>query len=107
MAQGKSEEQIIHDIEYHIGFHRDDCDFPNWYVGITAHPEGRLFNEHNVNKDDKCDWIYRRAVDVRVARRVEKYFVEKHGTQGGPGGGDDRSLFVYAYRVSSHTSQQV
>ena len=103
----KTEEQIIHDIERRIGWERDSEDFPNWYVGITANPDDRLFNDHNVNKDDKGDWICRQAADIQVAREVERYFIEKHRTKGGPGGGDDRSLFVYAYRMSSHTKQDV
>ena len=80
----KTKEQIIHDIEYHVGWERDSEDFPHWYVGITANPEDRLFNDHNVNKDDKGDWIYRQAADVQVAREVERYFIEKHLTKGGP-----------------------
>ena len=102
----KTKEQIIHDIEYHVGWERDSEDFPHWYVGITANPDDRLFNDHNVNKDDKGDWIYRQAADVQVAREVERYFIEKHRTKGGPGGGDNHSRYVYAYRVSSHTKQE-
>ena len=101
----KTKDQIIECIERHVGWERDSEDFPNWYVGITANPEVRLFNDHSVNEDDKNDWIWKQAEDNQVAREVERHLIEKRGTQGGPGGGDDRSLFVYAYRMSSHTNQ--
>ena len=102
----KTKDQIIKCIEYYVGWKRDPEDFPNWYGGITANPKERLFNDHNVNEDDKNDWIWERAESDKVAREVENH-LKKRGMQGGPGGGDDRSLFVYAYRVSSHTKQDV
>ena len=103
----KTKDQIIECIEYYVGWKRDPEDFPNWYGGITANPKERLFDDHNVNEDDKNEWICERAESSQVAREVERYFIEKKGTQGGPGGGDDRSLFVYAYRVNSQTKQDV
>jgi len=63
-----------------------------------------LFVEHNVNK--KGCWISRETSSSDLARAVEKYFIDKHKTQGGTGGGDDDSVCVYAYEVTNKTVEQ-
>lgn len=66
-----------------------------WYVGIATDPEARLFNDHNVDRE-KGAWIYERAQSSRIARQVEQAYL-KTGHDGGTGGGDDDSVFVYAF----------
>ena len=49
----KTKDEIIDDIEFHVGHHNSEDsseEFPNWYVGITANPDERLFNDHKVKK---------------------------------------------------------
>lgn len=93
------EKTIKADIENHIG-----TGYSNWYVGIAKDPKERLFKDHNVDEKNGS-WIYRKAESREVAERIEKYFIEVHGTQGNPGGGSDETTFVYAYKVTDSTRE--
>jgi len=95
----KTRDQIIADIEDHIGNNGDD--FGSWYVGIAASPRERLFNDHNV-KEKGDAWIFREATSSAVAREAENYFIDVKGTQGG---GDYSSQSVYAYKIKPHTRE--
>lgn len=96
-----SEEQIKKEIKEHI--QNRGGSYSDWYVGISEEPRKRLFEEHGVN--EKTDaWIYRQATSNKVARRIEKYFVDVLGTDGAPGGGDVNTIYVYAYKKKSHTN---
>ena len=75
--------------------------YSGWYVGIASDPRTRLFNDHAVREKGDC-WIYRLCTSSQVARDVEDYFIQL-GMQGGPGGGDDSSKYVYAYKIAPHT----
>ncbi len=92
----KSEEQIKSDIKNFVN--ENGGAYSDWYVGISEDPESRL-QQHG----SKNAWIYREATSNEVARRIEKYFVEVLGTDGGSGGGDEYSDYVYAYKKNSHT----
>ena len=97
-----SERQIVDDIEAHIASRGGA--YSEWYVGITRDPEQRLFTDHNVNRNtDK--WFYKKATSSTSARNIENYFINSHGTDGGTGGGDDNTDYVYAYRKNSHTRE--
>ena len=74
-----------------------------WYVGITANPRNRLFNDHGVDEHNGA-WIFRQASSAAAAREVEMAYVEA-GHAGGPGGGDDTAVFVYAYLITNETRQ--
>lgn len=87
----KTRDQIIADIEAHIG--NNGADFGNWYVGIAASPRDRLFNDHNVRENGDA-WIFREAASSAVAREVEYFFINVKGTHGGAGGGDASSRSV-------------
>lgn len=69
-----------------------------WYVGITANPRRRLFEDHKVDEDNGV-WIYGPADSAAVARDVEKQLL-RDGCQGGSGGGDSAARYVYAYRIT-------
>jgi hypothetical protein len=76
--------------------------YPKWYSGIASNPRERLFEEHNVS--EKSDWwIYRECSSAQSARNVEEALL-KLGCDGGPGGGDESSVHVYAYKKSSGTN---
>jgi hypothetical protein len=49
-------------------------------------------------------WIFREASSSIIAREVENYFVNTLGTDGGSGGGDQSSIYVYAYKKTSSTN---
>jgi hypothetical protein len=74
-----------------------------WYVGIASDPRQRLFTDHSVS-ETRDAWIYRDLGDDTSSRRVEKAFLDA-GCQGGGGGGDWRTRFVYAYKVTSNTRE--
>lgn len=73
----------------------------NWYVGVAADARDRLFNEHNVLEKGGA-WTYQDCGTDTVARQVENHFL-RLGCQGGPGGGDHRSKYVYAYKITPTT----
>lgn len=98
----KSKENIIVGFEAYIAKHGGR--FGDWYVGVAANPQVRLFQDHNVNESADA-WIYQDAGNDEVARSVEKYFLEIRLTQGGSGGGDSSTRFVYAYKTGPHTGE--
>lgn len=83
---------------------QEDGDFNNWYVGIATSPRERLFTDHNVN-EKVSPWIFREAFGSFIARKVEEYFVDTLGTDGGTGGGDATTKYVYAYLKTSSTKE--
>ncbi|MGB0682760.1 MAG: hypothetical protein ACPGOV_08630 [Magnetovibrionaceae bacterium] len=93
-------QQIVNEIAGHIrncgGQYRD------WYVGIAANPEDRLFSAHRVRKQGDA-WIFRPAANENAARQIERHFINSLGTKGGGGGGTSATRFVYAYRIGHHT----
>src|SRR5947209_6922608 len=78
--------------------------YSDWYVGIAQDPKGRLFRDHNVDQNNS-QWIYRLAGTRDAADRIEQYFTRQLGTSGNPGGGDDKTIWVYAYRIQWYTKQ--
>jgi len=51
---------------------------------------------------EKSWWIFKDCGSDLIARQVEKYF-HLRGCQGGPGGGDRDTRFVYAYKITRTT----
>lgn len=96
----KTEQEIITDILNHIK--NEGSSFSKWYVGIASDIKKRLFGDHKVPEKDHW-FIYRNASSSDVARKIEKHFIDKHGTSGGPGGGDNTTTYVYAYKMTSIT----
>ena len=89
----KSKQEIIAAVDAYMR----QFQYPNsdWYVGIAADPQERLFNGLNVDEDNGF-WIYEHANSVETAREVEQaYLVGGH--DGGGGGGSTDSTYVYAY----------
>lgn len=93
--------QIINDITNHLA----KCGIKAWnevYVGIAKDPRDRLFNGHRVNEKSGI-YIAREAFSSQDAREVEKTLLAK-GADGGPGGGDDDTTYVYAYKKTVYTA---
>jgi hypothetical protein len=88
-----------------IAAHVQSCggSYSEWYCGIAADAQERLFNDHSVDSKNGR-WIYRQCANSADARAVEDYFVQR-GMKGGPGGGDSTTTYVYAYRITSSTRE--
>ena len=78
--------------------------YNNWYVGIASSPKDRLFTDHNVNEAGG-HWIYQDAGSQAAARKIEKFILDTHSTQGGKGGGDETTTWVYAYAITPQTTE--
>ncbi len=74
----------------------------DWYAGISSDPEGRLFDDHGVDKASNS-WAYMGCESGALARIVEKRFLDA-GCDGGLGGGDADSRFVYVYLKTGMTA---
>src|SRR5574344_179961 len=96
----KEKKIIIEKVDAHIN---KSLPYSSWYCGIAADPEKRLFEEHNVPKKNHY-WIYRKCENDTIAREIEKHFLDK-GCDGGDGGGDNHTIYVYAYKKSSVTKE--
>lgn len=72
-----------------------------WYVGIAADIAQRLHGDHRVPNENHW-FIWREAFSSDDARAIEKAFLE-WGCDGGPGGGDHTTRFVYAYLKAAGT----
>ncbi len=96
----KNEETIKKEIKEHIS--KRGGTYPEWYVGITNDTDRRLFQEHNVSEENDI-WIRKNAGTLSKAEKIERYFTEELGTDGAPGGAENDSIYVYAYKKNSHT----
>ena len=99
----ETKEQIISDFKDYIA-KNSSASYSDWYVGIASKPEERLFTDHNVKKVGDY-WIYSEAQSTSIAREIEQYFIEQFKTDGGTGGGDNTTKWVYAYRMTSTTEE--
>jgi hypothetical protein len=97
---GATKVQIITDIDAYMK-QRGGTN-TSWYVGIAADARSRLFNDHRVSETEDT-WIYRQAMSSTVARETERAYLDT-GHDGGPGGGDDDTTYVYAYLKSRRTN---
>ncbi len=77
--------------------------YSDFYIGITNDIERRLFDEHNVPRENH--WrIHRKAINKEHAQSVEEHFLDK-GMKGDTGGGTDDSVYVYCYEISRITKE--
>lgn len=95
----KTVAEIIQEIDNYIS--KRGGGYSDWYVGIASDPHDRVFNDHNVDKNNDA-WIIRDCGSEVAARKVEKYFLDR-GCDGGTGGGDNSTTYAYAYKKNTHT----
>ncbi len=77
--------------------------YSGWYCGIASNWESRLFDEHKVPRKQDYWYIARPCDNDTAARNVEKGLLEI-GCDGGKGGGDETSVWVYVYLKGSMTN---
>ena len=95
----KTAQSIYSEIVAHI--EEEGGHASTWYAGITGNIEQRLFRDHNVPKAGHW-YITREARSAQSARNIEIALI-RYGCDGGSGGGDDDSVFVYAYKKTGAT----
>ena len=76
-------------------------DYEDWYIGITRDLDEKLFDFHKV--DENGIWISFGADTEEVAKKVEKYFLDKK-TDGNPTGLEEDARIVYVYKKNSKTT---
>ena len=93
-------QQVYEEIVAHIK--KQGGEYSSWYCGIASDWEARLFDDHNVPRKD-----YWRAAckcyDYDDAKKVEDALL-KLGCDGGRGGGDETTVYVYAYLKGTMTN---
>jgi len=99
--QAQNAQQVYDEIVAHIK--KQGFAYSKWYCGIASDWEDRLFNDHQVPKKGRA-YIARRCHNHEDARAVEKAIIEL-GIDGGPGGGDETTIYVYAYHKGDMTTQ--
>lgn len=96
----KEHQDIISEFEEFIDYLGGK--YPRFYVGITDNPPRRLHGsgEHNVSMYE--EYLFRKAGDSDAARLIEHHFLEQ-GCDGGQGGGDGNSTYIYIYLKTPFT----
>jgi hypothetical protein len=97
----KNKEEIMREIKNYM--ENEEGEYSDWYVGISQDAQNRLFNEHQISEEEDL-WIIEEAYSVDDARFIEHYFVEMLDTDGGPGGGDEDAVMVYAYKKTYNSN---
>lgn len=78
-------------------------EYSDWYAGIASNWKDRLFEDHQIPNENYKWWIARQCVSNIAARNVEDA-LRKLGCDGAPGGGDESTIYVYAYLKGSMTN---
>lgn len=94
------EQQAYDEIVAHIK--KQGGAYSDWYCGIASDAKNRLFVGHNVPQKDYY-WVYRQCDSNAAARNVEEKLL-KLGCDGGVGGGDEATIYVYAYLKGTMTN---
>lgn len=80
-----------------------DGPYSQWYCGIAADWEDRLFDGHQIPSKAYQWWKVYKCVSYASAGKAEDALHEL-GCDGGPGGGDEATVYVYAYLKGSMTN---
>ena len=96
----KTDTQIVSEIKNYVGYDS----YRNWYAGIASDPRARLFNDHCVDEHNGL-WVYDIALNEQHARSAENALLSS-GFDGGNGGGDNTTVWVYAYKKGSNTQEK-
>ncbi len=93
-------QQVYNEIVAHI--QKQAGAYSKWYCGIASNWTDRLFNDHQVPR--KGHWhIARQCYNDNDTRAIEKALFDL-GCDGGVGGGDHTTVYVYAYLKGTMTN---
>jgi len=98
--EAQDAQQVLDEIVAHIK--KQGGAYSRWYCGIASDWENRLFNEHQVPRENYW-WIALQCYTNGDARAVEKALLGL-GCDGGIGGGDQTTVYVYAYLKGTVTN---
>lgn len=98
--EAQTPQQVYDEIKGHIV--KQGSAYSTWYCGITSDWESRLFDQHKIPQEDYW-FIVRQCHNDDDARNVEEALL-KLGCDGAPGGGDQNTVYVYAYLKGNLTS---
>ena len=99
--EAQEAQQVYDEIVAHIK--KQGGAYSTWYCGITSDWQSRLFDEHKVPQEKDYWYIARQCYNNNAARNVEDALL-KLGCDGGAGGGDQTSVYVYAYLKGTMTN---
>ena len=80
----------------------NDGKYSNWYCGIASDWASRLFKDHHVPIEGHPCTV-RQCYTNDDAKAAEEALLEL-GCDGGVGGGDDTTVYVYAYLKGTMTN---
>ena len=95
-------QQLISEIMHLINMERSP--YKDWYIGITSNPHTQLFQEHNVDLNNSW-WVIKKAGNAEEAGRIQRAIINTYGTDGGNDEGNEKSVYVYAYKKTRTTRQ--
>ena len=78
--------------------------YSQWYCGIAADWEDRLFSGHQIPGKAYQWWIVASKCVSNTAARKAEDALHELGCDGGPGGGDEATVSVYAYLKGNMTN---
>ena len=93
-------QQAYNEILAHIK--SEGSSYSKWYAGVASDWQSRLFVDHQVPRQGAW-YIARQCSNDAGARNVEDALL-KLGCDGGPGGGHNTCVFVYAYLKTTVTN---
>lgn len=91
--QSQGRQQVYDEIVAHMK--KNAGKYSNWYCGIASDWASRLFDDHQVPRKEH-PYIARQCFSNDDARAVERALLNL-GCDGGAGGGDETTVYVYAY----------
>jgi hypothetical protein len=94
-------QEVYNEIVAYLAVHYGTDFIKSWYVGIASNVDDRLFSDRHVDRENG-GWIWRQALNAEHARAAEAMLLER-GHDGGPGGGDHSTTYVYAFRIEPGT----
>ncbi|NJM26673.1 MAG: hypothetical protein HC859_15545 [Bacteroidia bacterium] len=77
-------------------------DVLGWYVGSTDDPEHALFHNHGVSRAMGI-WHIKQVPALQIAKELEVELLDLLDAKGGEGGGSDKTVYIYAYKITAST----
>ncbi len=95
----KERQQVFNEIKTHID--KQGGAYPGWYCGITSNLDSRLHGDHKVPQENH--WFITRQCFNETDARVVESALKRLGCDGGEGGGNQATVYVYAYLKTAGT----